>query len=113
MLAESQTQQFSAVEVDQFGNNMYPNRPRFTWSAGGAAASFPTPATGDGSYPTPPPGIAITSGGLYTAPPVGDATGTVTAMADGISGLANVAAEDDVEVYVQANSGTARPGNPR
>ena len=77
-LAESQTQQFSAVEVDQFGNNMYPQPASFTWSAGGAAASFPTPATGDGSYPTPPPGIAITSGGLYTAPPVGDATGTVT-----------------------------------
>jgi hypothetical protein len=86
---------------------MYPQPASFTWSAGGAAASFPPPATGDGSNPTPPAGIAITSSGLYTAPPVGDATGTVTAMADGISGSANVAVEDDVEVYVQANSGTA------
>lgn len=86
-LQHTQSEQFSAVAVNQFGNPMA-TQPIFTWST---LANVGT----------------ISAAGLYTAPNAGAGNATIIATAGNISGSASASLLDDLAVSVPPSQSTA------
>jgi hypothetical protein len=92
-LAENQTQQFTATEVDQFNNALSTQPSSFNWGV----------ASGAGS---------ISTGGLYTAPataPVAGVSATVTATSALIQGSATVTVKDAAPTIATAAAANPNP----
>lgn len=90
-LQRAQSEQFSAIAVDQFGAPMA-TQPSFNWST---LANVGT----------------ISAAGLYTAPDAGAGNATIIATAGNISGSATTALLDGLSVSVPAGQSTV-PGLP-
>ncbi len=87
-LIENQTQQFTAMGYDQFGQTLA-SQPSFTWAK----------ASGIG---------AIDASGLYTAP-AASGSANVTATSGGISGAALITINNQVPTVATAASATPSP----